>query len=164
MYYYIISDRKIHLENTAVNTAVFPQYVEMTPAQVEFYLENKDASIEEIKNCQLNVLNDDFDLAKTRETFIDDLSRYSLYSSLQVVPEYKLQNALLDKMLNVENKFYSNDVMNTILERANTVGQQCRALFYEMRDELNNINTREELYTYYATCKQRFDIIVNSYK
>lgn len=164
MYYYIISNRKIHIEKTAVNTAVFPQYVEMTPEQVEFYLENKDASIEEIKNCQLNYLEDDFDLNKTRETFINDLSMYSLYSSLQVVPEYKLQNALLDKMLNSENKFYSNEDANSILETANTVGQQCRALFYEVRDEINRLTTKEELYAYYATCKPRFDAIINSYK
>lgn len=164
MYYYIISNRKIHIEKTAVNTAVFPQYVEMTPEQVKFYLENKDASIEEIQNCQLNYLADDFDLNKTRETFINDLSRYSLYTALQVVPDYKLQNAILDKMLSSENKFYSNDDMNNILETANTVGQQCRTLFYEMRDEINRINTQEELYAYYATCKQRFDAIVNLYK
>lgn len=164
MYYYIISNKKIHIEETAVNTAVFPQYVEMTPEQVEFYLENKDASIEEIKNCQLNVLEDDFDLAKTRETFIDDLSRYSLYSSLQVVPEYKLQNALLDTILNSENKFYSNEETNSILETVNTVGQQCRTLFYEMRDEINRLNTQDELYAYYATCKPRFDLIINTYK
>lgn len=36
-----------------INTTINRNYVELTPEQVEFYLAHPDASVEEVRNCQL---------------------------------------------------------------------------------------------------------------
>ena len=144
MFYYIINNKKVHLEETAVNTVVFPQYVEMTPEQVEFYLANPDASIEEIKQCKLNE-QEVISLDEYKLTKIEMISIHSLNISNVIIPDYKIQNALACVNANHTSSIYSHDECLSILEKYNAVGKMCRVLYYETKTRIENSQSIEDV-------------------
>lgn len=145
MFYYIFCNKKIKVRDTAVNTAVFPQYVEMTPEQVEFYKEHPTASVNEIKNCQLYepyILT----VEDNKKISIDNLSHYSLSITEELVPSYKIQNALICTNLNNHNEgIYSHDECLQIIEKYNRIGKYCRENFYNFKQQIENCETNEEI-------------------
>ena len=144
MYYYIFLNKRVVVVNTAVNTAVFPQYVEMNPQQVEFYLLHTNASIEEIKECKLNepevISLDEYKLTK-----IEMISIHSLNISNVIIPDYKIQNALSCVSTNHTSSIYSHDECLSILEKYNNVGKTCRDLYYETKTRIENSQSIEEV-------------------
>lgn len=144
MYYYIFLNKKIVSFDTAVDTAVFPQYVEMTSEQVEFYLANPDASIEEIKECKLNE-QEVISLDEYKLTKIEMISIHSLNISNVIIPDYKIQNALACVNTNHTSSIYSHDECLSILEKYNTVGKMCRDLYYETKTRIENSQSIEDV-------------------
>lgn len=53
MYYYFWKNKKILETRTPLPTQFNPSVVELTPEQVEFYLANPTATIQEVMNCAL---------------------------------------------------------------------------------------------------------------
>lgn len=53
MYYYFWKNKKILETRTPLPTQFNPSVVELTPEQVEFYLANPTATIQEVMNCEL---------------------------------------------------------------------------------------------------------------
>lgn len=53
MYYYFWKNKKILETRTPLPTQFNPSVVELTPEQVEFYLANPTATIQEVWNCEL---------------------------------------------------------------------------------------------------------------
>lgn len=164
MYYYIFCNKKIKTSNTVVNTTVFPQYVEMIPAQVEFYLANPNASIEEIKQCQI-IPPYVIPLEELKSVSIEHISEYSLSIAREILPEYKVQNAIVCTGLNDHtNSIYPHDECLAILEKYNRIGKTCREMFYTFKSNLENCNTNEEVDLLVETTRNEYNTLLENEK
>ena len=156
MNYYFVEDKYIMKVNSPINLGEFPQCVEMTPEQVAFHIEYPSASINEIKNC--TIINDIVSIPTFEETQKNDiqfLSDLSLRISDTIVPNYKVQNAIIS--LNTTNPIYTKQECDDIISEYTRIGTLCRNMFYiykkrieECTDEnlLHNIvyEAQEEYY------------------
>jgi hypothetical protein len=146
-HYYIIKNRITDF-NYELNPAEF-NYQKLTSEQVDFYLANKTASINEVLNLTLNVPTP-FVLADYKEQCINELSNLSIEIRQSFLPDYKIQNALLsidgyqNKSLiyaeicdKYRKEFYRVKDLITSKMKQNTV------------DDAFNTNTFENLKNYY---------------
>jgi hypothetical protein len=146
-HYYIIKNRITDF-NYELNPLEF-NYQKLTSEQVDFYLANLTASINEVLNLTLNQPTL-FILADYKEQRINELSNLSIEIRQSFLPDYKIQNALL-AIDGYENKsliyaeicdkyrkeFYRVKDLITSRMKQNTV------------DDAFNTNTFENLKNYY---------------
>jgi hypothetical protein len=144
-YYYFVEDKYIMKMNSPINLGEFPQCVEMTPEQLVFYKEHPTSSVNEIKNCKLYepyILT----VEDNKKQSIDNLSHYSLSITEELVPSYKIQNALICTNLNNHDEgIYSHDECLQIIEKYNRIGKYCRENFYIFKEQIENCETNEEI-------------------
>ena len=145
MNYYFVNDKHIMTVESPINLGIFTHCVELTPEQVEFYLAHPNASIVEIKNCQLYetyILT----VEDNKKQSIDNLSHYSLSITEELIPNYKIQNAIVCTSLNNhDNSIYSHDECLEIIEKYNRVGKYCREMFYNFKTQIENCESNEEV-------------------
>lgn len=161
MFYYIFCDKKIKVRDTAVKTAVFPQYVEMTPEQVEFYLANPTASVEEIKKCELIEI-ERIPLDKYKIDSINAISSYSLNVSRTIIPDYKVQNAIVCLNTNCGNHIYPSEECQSILNSYNNIGKTCRDMFYSYKTRIEDCATHEEVDTITTEAYNEYTKLLNN--
>lgn len=143
MYYYIFNNKEVKCFEELIDVKVFKTFKKMTKKQISFYENYPYASIEEIIACKLNVPN--FDCIIYKQTLIDDMSRHSLYIYNRIIPVYKLQNALLDKLSDISIKYYDEIETENIISKASEVGQSCRTLFYNFCSAVEQCETKEQM-------------------
>lgn len=137
MYYYFYKDLKVLKFKKSVDTKKFKEFAELSKQQKEFYLSNPYSTIQEIKSLTLNSASLAPTLDSRTEEVLNELSNYSLKISNKIVPQYKIQNALLG--------MYSEEGNLSILNRATEVGSYCRSKFYYYKDLILKCKTIEEV-------------------
>lgn len=162
-FYYIYKNIKVKVKNETVDTKLFPQFVPMTPEQVEFYLTNPTASIEEIKKCELNEV-ERIPLDKYKNDSINAISTYSLNVSRTIIPDYKVQNAIVCLNTNCENHIYPSEECQSILNRYNIIGKTCRDMFYTYKTRIEDCATHEEVDTITTEAYNEYTILLNNEK
>lgn len=147
MKYYIYNNKEIKIREQAVDTDLFTQYIEMTDSQVAFYLANPNASVDEIKNCQLLPIPPLPTLEEVKKLAISRLSQLSLDTSNSIIPEYKIRNAMMTiSHTSIDNSIYSQDEASQIISDANNIGTLCRNKFYELKKRIESATTDDEVY------------------
>lgn len=147
MKYYIYNNKEIKIREQAVDTDLFTQYIEMTVSQVAFYLANPNASIDEIKNCQLLPTPPLPTLEDVKKLAISRLSQLSLDTSNSIIPEYRIRNAMMTiSHTSIDNSIYSQDEASQIISDANNIGTLCRNKFYELKKSIESATTDDEVY------------------
>lgn len=164
MFYYIYNDAKIKVRETAVDTALFKVYVELTDEQREFYIANPTASVREVKRCELYPRPVEPTLDEVKVSAIEELSEYSLMTSEKVVPSYKVHNAQITLLGNIADAIYSTDEAQDIVSKANEVGKECRTLFYESKERIENSYTADDVYDIVAEVRGEYDIIARGHE
>ena len=147
MKYYIYNNKEIKIREQAVDTDLFTQYIEMTDSQVAFYLANPNASIDEIKNCQLLPIPPLPTLEEVKKLAIRRLSQLSLDTSNSIIPEYRIRNAMMTiSHTSIDNSIYSQDEASQIISDANNIGTLCRNKFYGLKKRIESATTDDEVY------------------
>ena len=164
MFYYIYNDEKIKVRELAVDTELFAMYKEMTDEQVAFYLANPTASVAEVKRCELYPIPVEPTLDEVKASAIEELSEYSLMTSEKVVPSYKVHNAQITLLGNIADAIYSADEAQDIVSKANEVGKECRTLFYESKERIENSYTADDVYDIVAEVRGEYDSILERRK
>lgn len=145
MNYYFVENKYIMKVDAPIDLGACPHCIEMTPEQTEFYKKNPTASVNEIKNCKLYepyILT----VEDNKKISIENLSHYSLSITEELVPSYKIQNALICTNLNNHDEsIYSHDECLQIIEKYNRIGKYCREIFYNFKEQIENCETNEEI-------------------
>jgi len=128
-YYFVKTDRgEVIQERTeTINCEMFTDFTEFTTEQVTFYKANPTASLREIKNCALNVVNlEDYKAQKIAElsqlsidisyTLLTREQRENLDCGLPDLPYTQEQRVSLN--LNCRNEFY---LVKTLIEEATSI-------------------------------------------
>ena len=163
-YYYFYNDTKIKVRDIAVNVALFPQFVEMTEAQREFYIANPTASVVEVKRCELCPRPQEPTLEEVKVSAIKELSDLSLEVSERIVPSYKVQNAQITLLGNSDFTIYTLDDAQDIVAEANEVGTRCRALFYSSKSRVETCLSIEEVQSIVEETKVEYNTIESEYE
>lgn len=147
MKYYIYNNTKIKIREQQVDTSMFTQFVEMTDEQISFYLANPNASIEEIKNCQLQPTPPLPTLEDVKLFAIERLSLLSLEVYNECMPAYKLNNALMSIITNenTQNGIYDTLQATQIITTANDIGTLCRNQYYILKERIEACTTEIEV-------------------
>lgn len=147
MKYYIYNNKEIKIREQAVDTDMFTQYIEMTDSQVAFYLANPNASVDEIKKCQLLPIPPLPTLEEVKKLAISRLSQLSLDTSNSIIPEYKIRNAMMTiSHTSIDNSIYSQDEASQIISDANNIGTLCRNKYYILKERIEACTTDDEVY------------------
>jgi len=128
-YYFVKTDRgEVIQERTeTINCEMFTDFTKLTAKQVTFYKANPTASLQEIKNCALNVVNlEDYKVKKIEElsqlsidtgyTLLTREQRENLDCGLPDLPYTQEQRIALN--LNCRNEFYR---VKTLILEATTI-------------------------------------------
>ena len=97
MYYYFWKNKKILETRTPLPTQFNPSVVELTPEQVEFYLANPTATIQEVMNCALTppYVPPAHDVAEYANEKVKELKE-ACYASVTIDElQYAMANAVL---------------------------------------------------------------------
>lgn len=156
MYYYFLDNRFLEKTEMAVDTAIFPQYVEMTKEQSDFWLEHPNASFWEVKETRI-IEPYVTPLNELKAVELENISKKSLETSNTIIPSYKIQNALLSLTNNVDNGIYTVQQAEEIVHQYNTVGKQCRDMFYNCKLRIEEAQTAEEVYTIVTEANVYYD-------
>lgn len=144
MYYYIFLNKRVLVRTIEVDTTKFPQFILMNEEQINFYNEHPHASIEEIKQCEL-IQIERIPLDKYKTDSINALSTYSLNVSSTIIPDYKIQNAIVCLNSNCQKHIYQNEECQSILNRYDSIGKICRDMFYNFKQSIEECTTHEEV-------------------
>ena len=128
-YYFVKTDRGevIQEKLETINCEMFTDFTELTGEQKTFYLTNPTASIQEIKNCALNVVSlEDYKAQKIEE--LSQLSKDTSYKLLTIEQRENLdcelpnlpytQEQRIALNLNCRNEFYR---VKTLILEATTI-------------------------------------------
>lgn len=161
-YYYFFNDYSVVETEERIDTTTFTDYIELTPQEVEFYLQHPNAAVYEI---QQQMLYGDMPAIDEMKSNVEQVvSDYSLYTLERLLPAYQVQNALISLKV-IESglgAIYDDVKSNEILNKYTQIGQQCRTLFYQFKEELYKditISEMNELEVYY---KNLYDEIKNN--
>lgn len=113
MYYYFYNNLKVVRSRMSGLSEITNNFVKLTNDEVAFYLNNPNATVEEIKKQQLNPVDNTVDLEIYKQRAIDTLSRMSLSITHNNLSDYRIINAL--SSLQAENKVYDDTVSNEIV-------------------------------------------------
>lgn len=134
MYYYFFRN-KIVVFSIRVNLLLNRGFVELTAEQIEFYLANPTASVEEVRKCELNhpyippapsivQLQDDAK-RQLKEAYLAKMSRYS---DLQVAMAVTSHLALTT--LTIADKCpYTLSQANNIIEGFNSLSKDAKSIY-----------------------------------
>lgn len=162
--YYFVKDRTIECFITEMP---LPNFVELTDEQYEFWQANPNASIQEVKNCQLNqpCIAPVLSLSELKEIAIDEIDK----ESRSVIGSF------------VDVLTFSNTVASTIYAKAKGItpiyddekvlktatdflvnGKQCKDLYNETIGLIDSASTKEEIDTIVDYAKSQYSEIRNS--
>ena len=163
-FYYIFKDLKVKVRDNEINTNMFPQFQLMSEEQINFYLENPNASINEIKRCELYPQPQEPTLEEVKENAINRISDYSLKTNDAIIPNYKSQNAthsLISVLLgNPSDVIYSLNDSKNLLKKSIKIGKQCRDLFYQQKELIEKAETKENVSNIIQETILLYDIIL----
>lgn len=143
-HYFNTSNWKI--VRTASET-VPPFFKEFTEEQEEFILLHPEASYFEIQNTEL-ISDRPFNMEQYKLDKINELSELSLLRIREIIPEYRVTNALAG--------IYTEETQpkkNEILEKYNIIGTKLRQEFYRLKQLITHAIDKEEIDHIYLTHK-----------
>ena len=131
-YYFVRTDRGevIQEKLETINCEMFTDFTKLTAKQVTFYKANPTASIQEIKNCALNVISlEDYKAQKIEE--LSQLSKDTSYKLLTLEQRENLDCGLPDLPYTQEQRIALN--------------QNCRTEFYRVKELILAATTIQEV-------------------
>lgn len=162
-YYYFFRENDIIVSENIIDTQIFPEYVQLTDDEREFYLTNPNATAYEVKNL---ILYQDMTASEDMKRGVEiSISDYSIYTLDEILPPYKVQNAIISlKIINdgIES-IYDRQMSEEILQKYNTVGNLCRNLFYQFKETISNNITIGQLNELEISYRLQYDEIKNSF-
>ena len=131
-YYFVKTDRGevIQEKLETINCEMFTDFTELTGEQKTFYLTNPTASIQEIKNCALNIVT----LEDYKAQRIEELSQLSKDTSYKLLTIEQREN--LDCEL--PNLPYTQ-------EQRIALNSNCRTEFYRVKNLIESATTIQEV-------------------
>ena len=162
-YYYFFQENDIIVAENIIDTQVFPEYVQLTDAEREFYLAHLNATAYEVKQL---MLYQDMPASEDMKRGVElSVSDYSIYTLDTILPPYKVQNAIISLKLIDDgiDSIYDRQMSEEILQKYNTVGNTCRNLFYQFKENISNNITIGQLNELEISYRLQYDEIKNSF-
>lgn len=160
VYYFLNGSQNIISYDYEVDTTKFSQLEKLTNEQVQFLHENPNATPSEVKNMVL--IENEIDLNVFKHNVLSQLDNISLSTFNEVVPQYKITNALLS-LSNTENSIYSVEESNNIITRAESVGNECRTKYYTFKPIIESATSIKELMDIEGDCMEEYNKIKEKY-
>lgn len=160
MNYYFVNDKNIMKVESPIDLGIFTHCVELTTEQVDFYLEHPTASINEIKN--MNIVNEPVTIPTFEDTQKNDiqfLSDLSLRISDTIVPNYKVQNAIIS--LNSINPIYTKQECEDIISEYTRIGTLCRNMFYNYKKQIEECTDENLLHNIVYEAQEEYYKLIN---
>ena len=134
-------------------------WTQFTDEQENYYRENPNASTWEIKNLREVASETAISVDKLKEQAINNISQYSFDTLHKYVKDYQILNAQCSIRANGENTFYCIEKANQILDMYEYYGVQCRNIYYQFIDALNNCFTEDDVNKLYENTIDDYDAI-----
>ena len=131
-YYFVKTDRgEVIQERTeTINCEMFTDFTKLTAKQVTFYKSNPTASLQEIKNCALNIINlEDYKAQK-----IAELSQLSIDTGYTLLTREQRENIDCE----LPNLPYTQ-------EQRIALNSNCRTEFYRVKNLIESASTIQEV-------------------
>lgn len=163
-HYFVKTERgnKIIETENPIDIAVNPAWTLFTREQEEFFEENPDASLSEIKNMKRHKVPVQ-SIEEIRENAISTVSGESLSATETVIPQYRLLNAIAS--LSVDNgKIYQDEKSHEKLRLYATVGKLCRKKYFDTVDLINSAETEEDINSIVSEASEFYSSIIEKYK
>lgn len=154
IYYYFYTKNgvtEIKVLSIKINTQLYTRYEEMTEEQVSFYLEHPDASVDEIRNTQLNAVPViDEQLEKVKQGAIAEL-KY-IFSNRNQVNNEMLNAAVVDflkqnnalTLKDVPDLMDNSESRNIIVQWATSYNES-QQLLRQYTEQVNNSTDTESV-------------------
>jgi hypothetical protein len=162
-YYYFFQENDIIVSENIIDTQVFTEYVQLTDDECEFYLANPNATAYEVKQLMLyQDMAASEDMKRGVELSVSD---YSISTLDAILPQYKVQNAIISLKLIDDgiDSIYDKQMSEEILQKYNTIGNTCRNLFYQFKETISNNITIGQLNELEISYRLQYDEIKNSF-
>ena len=149
MYYYFWKNKKILETRTPLPTQFNPSVVELTPEQVEFYLANPNATVQEVLDCQLTppYVPPTPDVQEYVAQKVKDLQD-ACYGSISITSlEYAIAE---DKVNNVlADSFYTLTEANQVLSDFRSQSKKAMNVLKTYKPRIESANSIEAVDTVY---------------
>lgn len=160
VYYFLNGSQNIIAYDYEVDTTKFTQLEKLTDEQLQFLQANPNATPSEVKNMVL--IEHEIDLTVFKHNVLSQLDNISLSTFNEVVPQYKITNALLS-LSNTENPIYSLEESNHIITIAESVGNECRNKYYTFKPMIESATSVKELMVIEGDCMEQYNGIKEKY-
>lgn len=154
-YYYYFKTRNgitnIVRWGVRINTSINKNYLELTPEQVQFYLEHPEASVEEVRKCQLNIAADDtpelYELKSdakrsVRSSYIDKMNEHKdIEIALAVASRICIQNLWLTQ----SNCAYSTDEAKEKIKAFVVLGKAANDILAQALSDIDSAETESAI-------------------
>lgn len=161
-YYYFYKNRQVS-ELPFKIQSYDTNYEKLTTKQANFYKAHKDASVYEIRRCELNPTPTppEEDINEVRKTVMSELSAYSLATLDKFCTTYQFANAQSSLMEIEEGKegIYTEEKAHKYLTDYAVVGKKCRTLYYEAKDAVEEADTIDRVKELETEYKIYFDAV-----
>lgn len=165
MYYYFIKKRgvlyTIFESNIIIDTIMNPSFVLMTQEQIDFYLNNPNATIHEIEQCQLNTTFE-IPISEYKELIKKEIDSYSRQKLSSVVDTLAFANAVAGTLYANQRGLDSVSSKEKILTDTDNFlifGNKCNERLNNDFTLIDNANTLEEINTIKENSKNYFDTL-----
>lgn len=164
-HYYFFRNRIVSF-NTKLIAAFNSAYVELTPEQVEFYLAHPEASVEEVRNCQLYepYVEPTPELEELRDNAKRELmNAYCLkmgrYSEIDVALAVASRICIQNVWLTQSNCAYTNDEAKEIIKGFVQLGKSAKAIYEESITAIDNSMSEDTIESTLTTYKSRIEAL-----
>lgn len=155
MYYYFWKNKKILETRIPLPTQFNPSVVELTPEQVEFYLANPTATIQEVMNCELTptYVPPTPDVAEYANEKVKELKE-ACYASVTIDElQYAMANAVLagTSIAYAGKKHYSTSEAIAIMKQFMDESDKAVTVYETYKTRIESASTIEAIDTLYNT-------------
>ena len=148
-YYFIDGKTYIAVTDTKVDTTINPNFKQLTKKQRDFYIENPDATVDEIRNCQryeppTPVVRPIEEVRADAENTISD---FSLTTMARFCTAYQFANAQ-SSLIEIEagnEPIYDSEKAHRYIATYGRIGKICRNYFYEAKTAIESTDSEEEI-------------------
>lgn len=164
MYYYFWNNKRIIESVLQLPTKFNPSLTELTQEQVEFYLANPTATVQEVMNCALTppYVPPPTELEDLKSSALSELRdayclKMARYSELDVAMALASQTAISNIWLTSLQTPYSLNESKDIIKGFCTLGKTCKAIYEEYAKDIDSSSTEEDVASALQSGKEAFD-------
>ena len=169
MYYYFFKDRIIAFDSE-LNLSLNPAYTPLTEGQKAFYLAHPEYPVRAIKNYkgdgsdidELVEHEQQVSLKETKDNLLSELDSYSRDILSKFIDTLSIANVLVSSVFseerNLDGVLSSNEILNAA-DKFLIVGKKCRDLFHQLKKDIDDALTIDEVEGIKANAFGLFDEI-----